>query len=133
MYKTFALILLVIISCTSARKFNMQTSPIEGVVSPFKQGNNPLDWCPECINGFDELIDGVLEVILQYGVLNTCGDLCDLVAQKTGSDFIGFLCTFGCDVLGLTEFVKLIEGADLDPIYYCEVIKACPSKISFFF
>lgn len=130
MSKTLALIILVFISCTSARIY---TVPIEGVQSPVKQGDITLDWCPECINGFDQLIDGVLQVIIEYGVLNTCGDLCALVANKTKSDFIGFICTFGCDVLGIQEFIKLIESADIDPIYYCEIIDLCPSKISLFF
>lgn len=26
----------------------------------------------------------------------------------------------GCDFSGLEEFVKLVEEADLDPIYYCK-------------
>ena len=31
------------------------------------------------------------------------------------------------------EFVKLIEKADLDPIYYCETMKLCPSKCEIYF
>ena len=87
-----------------------------------------LDWCPQCVNSFDELIQIVLDIILQYGVVDTCGHLCDLVEEKTGSGILGFICTMGCDFLGLEEFVKLIEKADIDPIYYCEVMKICPSK-----
>ena len=125
MYKV--LILLVLVSCASAATLKLETSPI---ALPIKQGDNPLDWCPECINGFDDLIDGVLQVILQVGVLNTCGELCTLVANKTDSNLIGILCEFGCDIFGIKEFVNLIERADLDPIYYCEVIDLCPSKVS---
>ena len=129
MYKV--LVLIALVTYASAGALNAQVNPIEGIVSPVKYGDNPIDWCPECINGFGDLIDGVLNVILQVGVLNSCGDLCDLVANKTDSDFIGFLCMVGCDVFGIKEFIKLIEGADLDPIYYCEVINLCPSKIAF--
>jgi hypothetical protein len=128
MYKT--LILIVLISCASAGTLKLQTSPI---ASPIKQGDNPLDWCPECINGFDDLIDGVLQVILQVGVLDSCGQLCSLVANKTQSNLIGILCEFGCDIFGIKEFINLIERADLDPIYYCEVINLCPGKVSSFY
>ena len=30
-----------------------------------------------------------------------------------------------CDIAGVDEFVKIIQNADLDPIYYCELLKAC--------
>ena len=90
---------------------------------------NEIDWCPECVNGFDQLIDAVLNIILDYGVLGSCSDLCDLVANKTQSETIDILCTLGCSILGIKEFIKLIEDADLDPIYYCETIKLCPSRL----
>lgn len=117
------LILLVSIGCVSADK---SSKHIQVVQTSIKQDFNGIDWCPQCINSYDDLIQGVLDVILQYGILNTCGDLCNLVADKTGSDLLGFLCDFGCDVLGLEEFVKLINKADIDPIYYCEEMKLCP-------
>jgi len=50
------------------------------------------------------------------------------VTEKTGSAILGFICTMGCDFLVLEEFVKLVNDADLDPIYYCEKINLCPSK-----
>jgi hypothetical protein len=128
MYKALALIVLILVGSVSARTrtFSVKSNPIERVVSPFKQGNNAIDWCPQCIDSFDDLIDIVLNIILQYGVLDSCGTLCNLVVEKTGSEVLGFICTFGCAVLGIEEFVKLIENADIDPIYYCEEIKLCP-------
>lgn len=89
---------------------------------------NALDWCPDCINTFDYLIQTILDIILQVGVVDSCGQLCDLVTEKTGSELLGFMCTIGCDVYGIKEFVKLIEDADPDPIFYCENINLCPSK-----
>ena len=62
--------------------------------------------------------------------MDTCSDLCDLVQEKTQSDILGFIGTMGCSALGIVEFVKLVKQADLDPIYYCEVIQLCPSKIT---
>jgi hypothetical protein len=39
------------------------------VVLPIIHGNNGLDWCPQCIDTFDHLIEVVLDIILQYGLL----------------------------------------------------------------
>ena len=137
MYKAIALIILVLVGCVSARtrSLNVQSKHIQRALSPLKQGQNGLDWCPQCIDTYDDLVQVVLDIILQYGILDTCGDLCDIVADKTGSSILGFVCMFGCDVLGLEEFVKIMDKADIDPIYYCEVMKLCPSKrkLSFFF
>jgi uncharacterized protein YceK len=137
MYKAFVLVLLVFIGCASARTRTLnvkKTNPIERVL-PVKQDTNALDWCPQCIDTYDYLVEAVIDVILQYGILDTCGHLCTLVANKTGSDFVGFVCMFGCDVLGIEEFVKIMDKADIDPIYYCEEIHLCPgkTKLSFFF
>ena len=128
MYKIVALLVFVLIGCVSARTstFNSQSKSIKVVSTYFQQENNALDWCPECVNGFGQLIDGVLDVILEYGVIGSCSALCNLVINKTESEFIGVLCLLGCNIYGIQEFVKLIESADLDPIYYCEVIKLCP-------
>ena len=93
-----------------------------------KTSTNGLDWCPQCINTFGDLIELVLDAILQYGILNSCGDLCDIVIDKSGSTLLGFMCMVGCDVLGIDEFSKVIQKADIDPIYYCEEVKLCPSK-----
>jgi hypothetical protein len=48
------------------------------------------------------------------------------VAQKVGNQYVGIVCNLLCDYVGITEFIKVIENADLDPIYYCEILKACP-------
>ncbi|CAF1464454.1 unnamed protein product [Rotaria magnacalcarata] len=128
MCKALVLVALLVVSSVSAgtRTFNIRSKHIERARLPLKTSNNGIDWCPQCINTYGDLIELVLDVILQYGVMNTCGELCDLVAEKSGSSLLGFLCTFGCDILGIEEFVKIIDKADIDPIYYCERIKVCP-------
>jgi hypothetical protein len=137
MYKAIALIILVLVGCVSARTrtLNVPSKHIQRALAPLKQGQNGLDWCPQCIDTYDDLVQIVLDIILQYGILDTCGNLCDIVTEKTGSSILGFICMFGCDVLGIEEFVKIMDKADIDPIYYCEVMKLCPSKrkFSFFF
>ncbi len=34
-------------------------------------------------------------------------------------------CNLLCDYVGIEEFVKAIIAVDIDPIYYCELLKAC--------
>jgi len=41
-------------------------------VLPINHGNNGLDWCPQCIDTFDDLIEVVLDIILLYSVLIIC-------------------------------------------------------------
>ncbi|CAF3728116.1 unnamed protein product [Rotaria sp. Silwood1] len=128
MYKAFGLIVLLAVGYVSAdpHKFNVQSRHIKRALLPLKQQSNGIDWCPQCVNSFGDLIELVLDAVLQFGVISTCGDVCDFVAEKSGSSLLGFICTIGCDILGIEEFIKLIEKADLDPIYYCETMKLCP-------
>jgi hypothetical protein len=135
MYKTIALLFLVIVggAASDVGKLKFQSSHIHRDVSTLNRLNNGLDWCPQCIDTFDDLIQVVLNIILDYGVMDTCGHLCDIVGEKTGSGLLEFICTMGCDVLGLEEFVKLMQKADIDPIYYCETINLCPSKSNKFY
>jgi hypothetical protein len=132
MYKTLALLLLAAaIGVASVEgKLKIQSKHIQRAYIPSNHGDNALDWCPQCINTWDQLLEVALDVILEVGVLDSCGQLCDLVAKESGSDLLGFICTMGCDFLGLDEFSKLIEAADLDPIYYCEQMNLCPSKLN---
>jgi hypothetical protein len=67
-------------------------------------------------------------LILDTGIIGTCQTLCEALAQKTGKEIIGVICNIACDVVGIEEFIKLIENADLDPIYYCELAKFCPGN-----
>ncbi|CAF0717260.1 unnamed protein product [Adineta steineri] len=128
MYKSLILVFVVLIGAVAAdkRPLKLQSSHIQRIVKPLHQGNVGLDWCPQCIDTWDDIVQVVLDVILQYGVLDTCGHLCDIVESKTGSGVLGFICNFGCDFLGLDEFIKLMNKADIDPIYYCEKMSLCP-------
>lgn len=86
---------------------------------------NAFSWCATCIDFADQALDILLNAILQIGVIGTCGDICNVVEQKTGSQILGVVCNLLCDFVGVDEFVKIIENADLDPIYYCELLKTC--------
>jgi hypothetical protein len=87
-----------------------------------------LDLCPYCINEAIGVINILLNVILDEGILATCGDLCGVVTNKTGSKALGDICLLVCDGLGLDEFIRALITLDLDPIWYCEIAKMCPSR-----
>ncbi|KAK0060817.1 countin-1 [Biomphalaria pfeifferi] len=88
--------------------------------------NVGADFCKMCINFSGQAINELLNIILNMGVVGTCADICGLVEQKTGSEVLGAVCNILCDIAGVEEFVKLVEKADLDPIYLCELLKTCP-------
>ncbi|CAH1791389.1 unnamed protein product [Owenia fusiformis] len=85
-----------------------------------------LDLCPTCIQFGDNALNALLNIILNSGVVGSCSALCSLLEQETGSKALGVVCTLFCDVEGIKEFIKIINRADLDPIYYCQLLRACP-------
>jgi hypothetical protein len=86
---------------------------------------NGIDECKLCIDFSDQALNQLLNIILQGGVVGGCAGLCSALEKKT-SPALGTVCNLLCDVVGIEEFVKIIQKADLDPIYYCELIPACP-------
>jgi len=127
MYKAFTIVLIAIIGIASASKaLNAPSNTIRRVKAGFEQPTPRLDLCPTCINGAEETINVLLNIILDTGIIGTCGTLCTALAQKTGSEILGDICDIVCDVVGIEEFIKAIDNADLDPIWYCEMAKMCP-------
>jgi hypothetical protein len=131
MHRILVLIFLLVGSVTSnSLPLKLRSNHIRRISSDVvKSDPHGLDFCPQCVNTFVELINIVLNILLDVGVVDTCGDLCDLVEQKSGSAFLGTLCDLTCDTLGIIEFVNLANKSDIDPIYYCEVINLCPSEL----
>lgn len=124
MYKILTIILLVIVS--GAQSFKTPAKNLQRLSSDTHDVN--IDLCPLCINEAVEAINVILNVILDEGILNTCEELCQKVANKTGSQLIGDICDAACIGFGLDEFIRLIITVDLDPIWYCEMADFCPSK-----
>jgi hypothetical protein len=124
MYKVLIVILVVIV----ADAFKLPSKNFKRLTTNLREGNVELDLCPFCINEAVISINVILNVILDQGILQTCGELCSIVANKTGSTLIGDICDLVCDGIGLDEFIRLIITADLDPIWYCEIADLCPSK-----
>jgi len=91
-----------------------------------KVNRSDMDLCPLCVQFTGEALNTLLNLILNGGVVGGCGTLCQALATKTGNQILGEVCNVLCDIVGVEEFVKLIEKADLDPIYFCEELKTCP-------
>jgi len=84
-----------------------------------------LNLCPTCISFSEQAINNLLNIILNAGVVGGCSEICGLLANKTGSSTLGSVCDILCDIVGVREFANLIQKADLDPIYLCELLTAC--------
>jgi len=99
----------------------------KGTVQRIQSINNVgLDLCPTCIKFAEEALNILLNIILDTGILGTCQTLCQALADKTGSALLGTICDLVCDIVGIDEFIHIIEKADLDPIWYCEMATMCP-------
>lgn len=128
MYKAITIVLIAIVGITCASSSLNTKSTTVRRTKLYKDFNNVgLDLCPTCINVADQSINILLNLILDSGIIGTCGTLCSALAQKTGSQVIGTICDLACDALGIDEFIKLLDNADIDPIWYCEIARLCPS------
>ncbi|CAF1212789.1 unnamed protein product [Adineta ricciae] len=82
--------------------------------------------CRECIKESVSAINVLLNLILDEGIIGSCGDLCGALANKTSSKGLGDVCLVVCNVVGIGEFIRLLEHTDLDPIWYCQIADLCP-------
>jgi hypothetical protein len=82
--------------------------------------------CPTCVSFAGQALNELLNIILNAGVVGGCEDLCHLLEEKIPNELLNVVCNLLCDYVGIKEFIDLIEKADLDPIYYCELLDLCP-------
>ena len=129
MYKPLAFVFIAIIGIASASsKLNIQSRSIQRVKSAIDVQKVGVDLCPECVDVAERSINVLLDLILDTGILGSCQTLCGALAQKTGSQLIGVICTFACDAVGIVEFIHMLDNLDIDPIWYCEMAKMCPGN-----
>ena len=130
----FCVSVAILLVCQSTAMVLLWEKPNQKVVHSFRQkieyidpqNKVGVDLCPMCISFSEDAINELLNLIIQGGVVGTCGVLCHALAQKTGSQALGAVCDILCDVVGIKEFIKLVQKADLDPMYFCEELKICP-------
>lgn len=84
------------------------------------------DKCSTCIQTAEQVINKAIGAIINAGVAGTCGKLCNDIENATKSKTIGELCTISCTLFGIKEFIKIIDEADLDPYYFCDLVHFCP-------
>merc|ERR1712100_762305 len=110
---------LLCVSSASAHKLVLNGTPkrIES-----KSDDVGFSMCPICNQLAATSINSLLNVILQGGIIGSCGALCGQLPEKWES----VACNLVCDYVGVSEFIKAIDKADLDPIYMCELIDLCP-------
>lgn len=122
MYKALAFFVLVVVGSACA---TLSPSRLRSPLAPAKVG---VDLCPDCIQESVVVINTLLNLVLDEGIIASCSALCGALANRTGSVIIGDLCSVACEAFGLDEFVKALIKADLDPIWYCEILELCPSE-----
>lgn len=97
-------------------------SALQLVSAPVSVNRAELDLCDVCVQFTGETVDQLLNIILNVGVVGGCNELCGLL---NASQAIDVVCNLLCDIVGIKEFINLIQQADLDPIYFCELLKTC--------
>ena len=91
-----------------------------------------LDLCPTCVQVTDQIISNLLNVILSGPVIGSCNKLCSLAVNElvgklpdSALQILDVGCQLVCDYVGVNEFSKLVEMADLDPIWLCQEARLC--------
>merc|ERR1712113_232370 len=90
---------------------------LEELVVPAKKSH-----CPLCVNFMDEFIEQLINIIANGGVIGGCADLC---GKLKGGKTEKAVCDILCDIVGIKEFIKLIDEVDPDPIWICEQLGSC--------
>eukprot|EP01130_Rhizamoeba_saxonica_P002328 TRINITY_DN12154_c0_g1_i1.p1 TRINITY_DN12154_c0_g1~~TRINITY_DN12154_c0_g1_i1.p1 ORF type:complete len:235 (+),score=62.95 TRINITY_DN12154_c0_g1_i1:51-755(+) len=78
--------------------------------------------CKLCISFVSQSISDLLQIIVNGGILGTCGALCSQLPNSLEQT----VCNLMCDYVGIEGFIKLLDEVDPDPIYICEEITVCP-------
>jgi len=121
----FVLVLAVVLGCAAASNpvqiSIKRLAPAVRVAPPAPTN----DLCKLCISFSGDALNELLNIILNTIVIGGCQDLCTALAQKTGSQTLGAVCEILCDIVGIKPFINFIENADLDTIYFCELLDVC--------
>jgi hypothetical protein len=79
--------------------------------------------CSPCVQLGGQSLNALLNYILNAGVVEGCGKLCSHLKSKGAQT----ACDLVCGAVGIKAFIKALNKTDLDPIYFCEILHACPA------
>ncbi|CAE7203863.1 ctnA [Symbiodinium sp. CCMP2592] len=94
-------------------------SPLLRPLSPTPAPISPTEHsaaCSPCVQLGSQGINLLLNYLLNAGVVTSCSKLCSHLPTKAEQT----ICSIGCDLAGIKEFVNILNHTDLDPIYFCE-------------
>jgi hypothetical protein len=77
--------------------------------------------CSACNQLTGQGLQQLVNAVLQVGVGGTCGKICTHLPKKAEQA----ACEMACMYVGVNAFSRALEKADLDPIYFCELVHAC--------
>ena len=129
MYTCLGLILFLTITVANGARFSENVPlSIERLPSRGETNVGAIDICQDCIKEWVSVINVLLNLILDEGIIGSCGDLCSALQNRTNSSIDGDICLALCNAVGIVEFCRILEHSDLDPIWYCQIMDLCPSK-----
>jgi hypothetical protein len=124
-------VLLVAVLCLAAplvsakvvvKKPKMHTGLILPNQMPHKTPALKDDMCPFCVSAMGQIMNQLINILLNVGVLGSCGDLCKLLPNQ----YEAIACDLLCDYVGLEGFIDALQYEDPDPIFVCQLIDICP-------
>ncbi|KAG2388247.1 hypothetical protein C9374_000411 [Naegleria lovaniensis] len=113
-----------LLKLTIKEQQQQQASP--ATLSRLATAKNSYELCDLCINLLDQTINNLVNIILNVGVIGGCGDICKYLSNLGSLTVVA--CNLVCDYLGVNEFINMIENADLDAIYGCQLVSLCPIR-----
>jgi len=103
--------------------FAIAAASLASPFSNFQVEKVEASLCNPCVQIGEQGINLLLNEILNAGIVGGCSKLCSLVPSRLGA----LACDVLCDSVGVKEFIKVLNSTDIDPIYFCEELGACPA------
>ncbi len=71
----------------------------------------------------DEAEGELIDILLQVGISEGCA-VCGRLKSRLEQDVCGIL----CEIVGIEAFVHILQATDIDPVYVCSELIACPKN-----
>jgi len=111
--------LVVTVAVFSQTVFATTTATEVSQLTPHKGSNA---FCEFCIEAMDQIMQQLINIIANGGVIGSCGALCSLLPNQIEQT----ACNLICDAVGIDALIHFLQYEDPSPIYFCEFFKICP-------